>query len=118
MNSALLSPKSSKCLIGIIVEPSFSRILGFVCGSGTIKTGRVLFEQVKHLQTIGYGTDWLKAYKNFVQHTEQSRRKGLHETNRIIKLQTASLLGEAPSQYPLLKQIENNVGSFFENTHP
>ena len=48
----------------------FGKVLGFVCGRRTIKTGKVLWQQIKHLPTIGYGTDMLKAYENFIPHAK------------------------------------------------
>jgi insertion element IS1 protein InsB len=48
------------------VDSIFGKVLGFVCGRRTIKTGRVFWQQIKHLLTTGYGTDLLKAYENFI----------------------------------------------------
>ena len=46
------------------------KVLGFACGRRTIKTGKVLWQQIKHLPTMGYGTDMLKAYENFIPHAK------------------------------------------------
>ena len=35
-----------------------------------IKTVKVLWEQIKHLSTMGYGTDLLKAYENSISHAK------------------------------------------------
>jgi IS1 family transposase len=48
------------------VESIFGKVLGFVFGRRTIKTGKVLWQQIKHLPTIGYGTGLLKAYENYI----------------------------------------------------
>jgi len=39
-------------------------------GRRTFKTGKVLWQQIKHLPTMGYGTDMLKAYENFIPHAK------------------------------------------------
>jgi hypothetical protein len=45
-------------------------------------------------------------------------RKDLYHTNRITQLQNQALSCQAPSENALLQQIKNDVGSFFETTHP
>ena len=51
--------------------------------------------------------------------TRQALRiKDLHHTNRITQLPTEALSSQAPSENALLEQIKNDVGSFFETTHP
>jgi IS1 family transposase len=57
------------------VDSIFGKVLGFVCGRRTIKTGKVLWQQIKHLPTMGYGTDMLKTYENFIPHTKHNVRK-------------------------------------------
>ena len=52
------------------MDSIFGKVLGFVCGRRTIKTGKVLWQQIKHLPTMGYGTDMLKAYENFIPHAK------------------------------------------------
>ena len=52
------------------MDSIFGKVLGFVCGRRTIKTGRVLWQQIKHLPTMGYGTDLLKDYENFIPHAK------------------------------------------------
>ena len=42
------------------------KVLGLVCGSRFIKTARELFKQLKGLQTMGYGTDFLKTYEHLI----------------------------------------------------
>jgi IS1 family transposase len=66
------------------VDFIFGKILGFVCGRRTIKTGRVLWEQIKHLSTIVYGTDLLKAYENFTPNAK-------HCVGKIFTTQIKSL---------------------------
>ena len=39
-------------------------------GRRTIKTGNVSWQQIKHLPTMDYGTDLLKAYENFIPHAK------------------------------------------------
>jgi len=43
MNSALSSLKKSQCWLWLAVDSIFGKVLGFVCGRRTIKTGRVLW---------------------------------------------------------------------------
>ncbi|MBT6728945.1 MAG: IS1 family transposase [Deltaproteobacteria bacterium] len=57
------------------VDSIFGKIIGFACGSRTIKTGRVLIKQIKHLPKMDNGTDCLKAYKNFIPNTKHNVRK-------------------------------------------
>ena len=38
--------KKSKCLIWVAVDSTVSKVLGFVCGSRSIKTARELFKQL------------------------------------------------------------------------
>jgi len=52
------------------VDSIFGKVLGFACGRRTIKTGRVLWQQIRHLPTMGYGTDMLKSYENFIPHAK------------------------------------------------
>ena len=52
------------------MDSILGKVLGFVCGRRTIKTAKVLWQQIKHLPTTGYGTDMLKAYENFTPHTK------------------------------------------------
>ena len=75
MKSALSLLKKSQCWLFLAVDSIFGKVLGFVCGSRTIKTGVVLWEQIKHLPTMGYGTDILKAYQNFTSHTKHYAEK-------------------------------------------
>ena len=52
------------------MDSIFSEVLGFACGRRTIKTGQVLWQQIKHLPTMGDGTDMLKSYENFIPHAK------------------------------------------------
>ena len=62
MNSALSSPKK----VPMLALDSD----GLHLGRRTIKTGRVLWQQIKYLPTMGYGTDLLKGYENFIPHAK------------------------------------------------
>ena len=70
MNSARSSLKKSQCWLWLAVDSIFGKVLGFVCGRRTIKTGKVPWQQIKPLPTMGYGTDMLKAYENFIPHAK------------------------------------------------
>ena len=70
INSVALLAKKSKCWLWLAVDSIFGKVLGFVCGRRTIKTGRVFWQQIKHLLTTGYGTDMLKSYENFIPHAK------------------------------------------------
>ena len=70
MNSVRSSLKKSQCWLWLAVDSIFGKVLEFVCGRRTIKTGKVLWQQIKHLPTMGYGTDMLKSYKNFILHAK------------------------------------------------
>ena len=62
----------------------FGKVLGFVCGRRTIKTGKVLWQQIKQLLTMSYGTDMLKSYENFISHAK-------HYALKIFTTQIESL---------------------------
>ena len=62
--------KKSQCWLWLAWDSIFGKVLGFVCGRRTIKTGKVLWQQIKHLPTMGYGTDMLKSYENFIPHAK------------------------------------------------
>ena len=70
MNSARSSLKKSQCWLWLAVGFIFGKVLGFVYGRRTIKTGKVPWQQIKHLPTMGYGKDMLKAYENFIPHAK------------------------------------------------
>ena len=67
--------KKSQCWLWLAVDAIFGKVLGFACGRRTIKTGQVLWHQIKHLPTMGYGTDMLKSYENFIPHAKHYARK-------------------------------------------
>ena len=75
MSSARSSLKKSQCWLWLAVDSIFGKVLGFVCGRRTIKTGKVLWQQIKHLPTMGYGTDMLKSYENFIPHAKHYASK-------------------------------------------
>ncbi|MDG2197857.1 MAG: IS1 family transposase [SAR324 cluster bacterium] len=66
------------------MDSTFGKVLGFVCGRRTIKTGRVLCEQIRQLPTIGDVTDLLKAYENFIPQAK-------HYTGKTFTTQIESL---------------------------
>ena len=68
--SARSSQKKSQCWLWLAVDSIFGKVLGFVSGGRTIKTGNFPWQQIKHLPTMGYGTDLLKAYENFISHAK------------------------------------------------
>jgi IS1 family transposase len=100
------------------VDSSFGKVLGFACGRRTIKTAKLLWQQIKHLPTMGYGTGHAEVLREFHSTRQALRIKDLHHTNRITQLPTEALSSKAPSQNALLQQIKNDVGSFFETPHP
>jgi len=67
--------KKSQCWLWLAVDSIFGKVLGFACGRRTIKTGKVLWQQIKHLPTMGYGTNMLKAYENFIPHAKHYAEK-------------------------------------------
>ena len=75
MNSARSSLKRSQCWLWLAVDSIFDKVLGFVCGRRMIKTGKVFWQQIKHLPTMGYGTDVLKSYENFIPHAKHYASK-------------------------------------------
>ncbi len=75
MNSAVLLLKKSKSWIWLAVDSIFGKVLGFACGRRTIKTGKIFWQQIKHLPTMGYGTDMLKSYENFIPHAKHCAGK-------------------------------------------
>ncbi|MEC8254270.1 MAG: IS1 family transposase, partial [SAR324 cluster bacterium] len=60
-------------------------VLSYVCGRRTIKTVKVLWQQIKHLPVMGYGTDMLKSYENFIPHTR-------HYAGKTFTTQIGSLV--------------------------
>ena len=48
------------------------------------QTGKVLWQQINHLPTMGYGTDMLKSYENFIPHAK-------HYAGKIFTTQIESL---------------------------
>mgnify|MGYP006430635013 CR=1 FL=1 len=84
MNSAVLLLKKSKCWIWVALDSTFGKVLGFVCGSRSIKTARELFKQWKGLPTMGYGTDFLKTYEHLIP-------TALHPQGKTFTTQIESL---------------------------
>ena len=66
------------------MDSTVGKVLGFVCGSKSIKTARELFKRLKGLPTMGYGTDFLKTYEQLV-HT------ALHHQGKTFTTQIESL---------------------------
>ena len=80
--SARSSLKKSQCWLWLAVDSIFGKVLGFACGRRTINTGKVLWQQIKHLPTMGYGTDMLKSYENFIPHAKHyAQRPSPHKSN-------------------------------------
>ncbi|MBT6726886.1 MAG: hypothetical protein HOA75_09040 [Deltaproteobacteria bacterium] len=57
------------------IHPSYNRPvssegMGMRAVGRVIKTVRVLWQQIKHLPTMGYSTDLLKDYENFIPHVK------------------------------------------------
>ena len=48
------------------MDSTLGKVLGYVCGSRSIKTARELFKQLKGLPTMGYGTDFLKTDEQLI----------------------------------------------------
>ena len=67
--------KKSQCWLWLAVDSSFGKVLGFACGRRTIKTAKLLWQQIKHLPTMGDGTDMLKSYENFIPHAKHYASK-------------------------------------------
>ena len=70
MNFACSSLKKFQCWLWLAVDSIFGKVLGFACRRRMIKTGKVLWQQIKHLPTMGDGTDMLKSYENFIPHAK------------------------------------------------
>ncbi|MBT6726573.1 MAG: IS1 family transposase [Deltaproteobacteria bacterium] len=84
MSSKALSLKKSKCWIWVALDFTVGKVLGFVCGSRSIKTARELFKQLKDLPTMGYGTDFLKTYEHLIP-------TALHPQGKTFTTQIESL---------------------------
>ena len=85
MNSKLSSRKKSQFWPWLAVDSIFGKFIGFVCGRGTIKTGGVFWKQIKNLPTIGWGTELLKAYENFIHTPSIARqRPSQNKLNNLI----------------------------------
>ncbi|MBT6726315.1 MAG: IS1 family transposase [Deltaproteobacteria bacterium] len=68
----------------VALDSTFDKVLGFVCGSRSIKTARELFKQWKGLPTTGYGTDFLKTYEHLIP-------TALHPQGKTFTTQIESL---------------------------
>ena len=66
------------------MDSTVGNVLGFVCGSKSIKAAKELFKQLKGLPTMGYGTDILKTY-------EQLITTALHHQGKTFRTQIESL---------------------------
>ena len=81
---APLSLKKSKCWIWVAIDSTVGKVLGFVCGSRSIKNARELFKQFRDLPTMGYGTDFLKTYEHLIP-------AALHHQGKTFTTQIESL---------------------------
>jgi IS1 family transposase len=94
MNSAALLQKEIKILDLGSDGSTVGNVLGFVCGSRTIKTLRRLFKQLKGLPTMDYGKDFLKTYENLIPTTLPHQRGGIHYSDRVTQLSFQTLLSQ------------------------
>ena len=74
------------------MDSIFGKVLGFACGRRTIKTGKVLWQQIKHLLNMGYGTDMLKSYENFIPHAKHYEGKTFTTQIESLNYQLLSLI--------------------------
>jgi len=65
-------------------DSTVGKVLGFVRGCRSIKITRALFKQLKDVPTMGYGTDFLKAYEHLIPATLHHQGKTF--TNQIESL--------------------------------
>ena len=82
-----IAKKKLQCCLWLAVDSIFGKVLGFACGRRTIKTGKVLWQQIKHLPTMGYGTDTMKSYENFIPRAKHCAGKTF--TTQICLLYTS-----------------------------
>ena len=66
------------------MDSTDGKVLGFVCGSTSIKTASELIKQLKDLPTMGYGTDFLKTYEYLIP-------TALHHQGKTFTTQIESL---------------------------
>ena len=106
MSSARSSLKKSQCWLWLAVDSIFGKVLGFTCGRRTIKTGKVLWQQINHLpscpSTPSKPTDGL-----WYGHAEELRKfhstrqalcgKDFHYRNQITQLPTEAFSSKATS---------------------
>jgi IS1 family transposase len=78
------------------MDSIFGKVLVFVCGRRTIKTGKVLWQQLEHLPTMGYGRNLLKTYENFIPYTKHCAGKIFTTLIKSI-LPIQALSSQAPS---------------------
>jgi len=111
MKSALSSLKKSQCWLWLAVDSIYGKVFGFVCGRRTIKIGRVLRQQIKHLPPMGYGTDMLKSYENFIPHAKHFAGKTFITQIESLDCRLRHYLARLHRKKLcyLLQQIKNDV---------
>ena len=110
-NSAFSSLKKSKYWFWLAVVSIFGYVLGYVCSSRTIKTGKVPWQQRSSTYRQQSMVQTCKGLLEFHSTHQVLCEKDLHHTNRIIDQLTQALFSQAPSQNTWLHQIKNDVGS-------
>ena len=66
---------------------------------------------------MGYATDLLKAYENFISHAKHYAGKTFTTQIESLNCLLRHYLARDPTINTLLQQIQNDVGSFFETAH-
>ena len=66
------------------VDSILGKVLGFVCGRRKIKTAKVLWQQINHLSTMGYGTEMHEPYENFIPYTKHYLGKTFPTLNESL----------------------------------
>jgi insertion element IS1 protein InsB len=73
--------KSRKCWIWLAFDRLRKRFVGFVTGSRGKKTGKELWERIKHIPVSNYTSDDWQVYQDFVP--EEKHLIGKQHTNSI-----------------------------------
>ena len=89
--------EKSQCWLWLAVDSIFGKVFGFACGRRTIKMGKVLWQQIKHLPTMGHGMEMLKSYENFIPHTKHYSGKTFTTQIESLNCRLRHYLARAPS---------------------
>ena len=100
------------------MDSIFGKVHGFACGRRTIKTGQVLWQQIKHLPTMGYGMDMLKSYENFILHAKHYASKTFTTQIESLNCRLSLYLARLHRKTLCYSKAKNDVGNFFETAHP